>query len=545
MIIRFRGKDGMYRVTVADSDTFSDAVRQLSIQLPPHTVLKVASQANAAGEAENERWHSTLAELGVRHGDMFFVSYEKAQTSNTEGGGPSNAGAEQSEDPVDIELSRQDGKIPRQRSRLCNHGIKGMCEYCQPLEPFDEEYRLENNIKHLSFHAYLRKMRNESSLANALSEPDYTVNKNCSSGHAPWPASICSKCQPAAISLQLQRFRMVDHLEFANAEIMDRFIDYWRQTNTQRFGFLIGAYSTHTQVPLGIKAVVHAIYEPSQSDELDGIVFEADEIEVGARKAANALGLQIVGIIFTDLVDSGKKDGSVVCKRHAKSYFLSSLEAVLAARFQNRFPSRTRQSDSGYFSSKFVTCVVSGNELGEIDMACYQVSTQMQAMIRADLVVPSTNPSVLRIKGATKTRYIPDIFYKHTNEYKITVQENALPAFPVDYALVSVSHGFRDVPDQSVRNEFPIENRPSLRTQSVSQLVTKLNLNNGIDAIALLDYHLLYFLFKLEVLNAEEEKLLVDLLRAQYEDIGSPVSHELAARFAASSGVATLQMLSQ
>lgn len=542
MIVRFRGKTGMYRVEVTESDTFKSAVESLKAQLPPHSNLKIALAPNTSGEGESEQWLSSLAQLGVRHGDLFFLSYDTGEISETHAGVTTQNNP--AVDSVDALLDRQDGKIPRERSRFCNHGLKGMCEYCQPLEPYDEEYRIENNIKHLSFHSYIRKLQSESSIKNVLAEPDYTVNKNCSGGHLPWPAGICSKCQPAAISLQLQRFRMVDHLEFDNPTIMERFIEYWRQTNTQRFGILIGNYVQHDQVPLGIKAVVHAIYEPPQSDELDGISF-SEEMNEAATKAAHALNMNVVGILFTDLVDSGKRDGSVLCKRHLKSYFLSSLEVVLAARYQISNPSRTKYSDSGVFSSKFVTCVVSGNEHGEIAMSCYQVSVQTEAMVRADIVVPSTNPSVLRVREAAHQRYVPDIFYKHSNQYNITVQENAKPAFPVDYALVSVSHGFKDVSNGTLLNKFTIENRPSIRAASASQLSSQLELDSGINVANLLDFHLLYSLFDYKVLSGEDEQLLRSLLKAEQEDIASPQTQEFASRFAACPGIETLRVLAQ
>lgn len=64
------------------------------------------------------------------------------------------------EDEVDLKLRTQDGLIRRPKDSMCRHGDTGCCLHCAPLEPYDEGYLKENNIKHISFHSYLRKLTN-------------------------------------------------------------------------------------------------------------------------------------------------------------------------------------------------------------------------------------------------------------------------------------------------------------------------------------------------------------------------------------------------
>lgn len=54
---------------------------------------------------------------------------------------------------------------------------------------------------------------------------------------------------------------------FENHTVADRFLDFWRKTGNQHFGYLYGRYTEHKDIPLGIRAEVAAIYEPPQVGE--------------------------------------------------------------------------------------------------------------------------------------------------------------------------------------------------------------------------------------------------------------------------------------
>lgn len=557
-IIRFRSRDGQFRLNCEANTPFSELLNELVLtKLPPIDTsslvvkfpgpgLKTGPQYNAHEIADN-----TVEQLGLKNGDMLMLEYSKSEQpagvsiSGTVAINASSTGLSKPKEPtnrtqskLDDDLDKDSGLIPRKRGNLCRHNDKGMCEYCSPLPPWDREYQADNNIKHISFHAYVDELNSStnkeggSSYIAPLQESDFAINLRCPSGHEPWPKGICSKCQPSAITLQRQEYRMVDHVEFSNSEMVNNFIHTWRMSGLQRIGLLLGKYERYEKIPLGIKAEVHSIYEFPQIDQDDGLVLQEWEDEDKVVGLCNELGLEPVGIVFTDLSDAGKGDGSVICKRHSGSFFMSSIEVLFAVQWQIKYSNKCRWSESGKFSSKFVTCVISGNVNGEIEVNAYQASEAAEGLYKADLICPSTHPDQMFVKETTDKRYVPDIFYTKKNEYGVQVKENAKPSFPVEYLLVSLTHGFPESNDKSlfVESNFPIENRGYLgESQNLSSLYRQLetafgsNVDyNDYDKVCneLSNWHLLFYLVReTHVLNSEEVSLLLKSVATKDKDI--------------------------
>ncbi|KAI5475892.1 nuclear protein localization protein 4-like protein [Pseudohyphozyma bogoriensis] len=526
MLVRIRSRDGNFRFDLNPTDDISVLIQKIletSNTIDPATLA--LSNAPRGGENLVSGITGDLQSLGIGHGDLLFASYtalsepaaaptpppapalvtksatlsgkpvtpepappvEVAVTIPQRGG--HRPWEEVEEDAVDTYWEKKDGKIPRKKGQHgCRCGPKSMCDNCTPLEPFDANYQAEHAIKHLSFHSHLKKLHSSAPLSSQstsyvppLSDDSYQVQVPCSSGsHPSWPAGICTKCQPSAITLSRQTYRMVDHVEFARPEIIEGLLAFWRSTGTQRFGYMLGKYEPYEEVPMGIKAVVEAIHEPPQEPHADGVTvgFPWEE-QKKVEDLAKACGLQVVGMIFTDLTadDSpeAKKMGKVVAKRHANSFFLSSLEVIFSATLQRMHPNPSKFSSTGSFSSKFVTCVLSGDLDGGIAVEAYQVSDQAMAMVEADMIEASVDPGVLRVKEETKTRYIPDVFYRYKNKYNIEVKESAKPCFPVEYLLVNVTHGFPKAPNPLFVSPTPFvaENRTGFQDQTPGLVASK------------------------------------------------------------------------
>ncbi|VDK34879.1 unnamed protein product [Taenia asiatica] len=477
MIIRVQSELGTKRIEVSESDhvakLFELTAKAFNLDSSSDWQL---SKSRKGGDALRRNSRLMLKSAKFQNGDMTKDTDVKEAPL-----------APFKEDEVDKIIDAMDGKIKRPKGHLCHHPDSGVCIHCVPLEPSDPNYLslCDPPVKFMSFHAYLRKLRggqNKGKLVR-LENTRCSLRSGCTS-HPPWPAGICTQCQPNPVTLEVQPYRHVDYVQFENGEVVETFLDFWRLTGRQRIGLLLGEYApfdTAGAPPLAIKAVVAAIYEPPQEATSRSVKLTCplDQLMPPAALAtAEALGLRPVGWIFTDLT-ADSADGSVKHYRgDMDTFFMSAEECITAARLQNLHPNPSRDSPDGHFGSKFVTVVVTGGEDNEIHFEAYQVSNVAMALESAGILVPTFDaPELGYIRESTKDRYVPDVFYSTKDKYGNTVTKIGRP-LPVEYLLVDMPAAFPveqtfTFAEQSTyhippHDKFPVENREDLgQKQSV------------------------------------------------------------------------------
>ncbi|KAI8843214.1 NPL4 family-domain-containing protein [Chytriomyces cf. hyalinus JEL632] len=518
--IRLRAPTGQFRFQLEKGASLSQFHAQAAAALGlPESKFKVSEDPSG-----KKLVTSTAA---LKHGDMLHVLMSADAITDAEAAATpaakssstaSSVAASVRQAPIDDLIFKMKGTIQRERDpTFCRHGSGGMCDYCMPIEPYDPKYLEQNKIKHMSFHAYLKQAIianktppvDSSHFIPPLDEQSHLVKDPCpAKTHEKFPKGICTKCQPSAITLTAQNFRMVDHVEFESPAIVEGFIKYWRSTGAQRFGLLYGRYEPYTEkVPLGVKAVVSAIYEPPQDNAPSHLQLATpNPQESVVNGVAGALGLDLIGMIYTDLFDDGTGKGTVICKRHKDSFFLSSAEVLFSAHLQAQYPTASKYSSTGKFGSRFVTCVISGNEDNGIDISCFQISNVGVGMVRDGIVEASVDPGLLRVKASSNEQYIPEVFYKFKNEYGLMVQEAAKPTFPVEYLLVTLSHGFPQEPKPTFKSAspFPVANRNGATGEFADMRAVYSRIANTDISISLSDFHLLLHLADLHILDTAD-----------------------------------------
>ncbi|CAG9803890.1 unnamed protein product [Chironomus riparius] len=540
IIIRVQTQDGLKRINVSKNASLKELydIVYKSLNLLDYG-FSLFTDRKFSNEVRSTQ-SSTINKTNLNHGDILYYK-QMAGTSSTDPEPSSSSDSNQgiskqrhksstvAEDPVDIELSKLDGRIQRKRDeKLCRHTATNRCVHCSSLEPYDENYLKEQKIKHLSFHSYIRKMTSGVDRGKFVAFED--INCKIKSGcreHPPWPKGICSKCQPSAITLNRQIYRHVDNVMFENNEIVDEFINYWRTTSHQRLGFLYGCYETTTDVPLGIRARVVAIYEPPQESTKSSIKLLDDPNDGEVEEMATALGLRRIGWIFTDL--EAINDGKVKHLRGIDTFFLTAKECILAGHFQNLHPNVCRQSSNGYLGSKFVTICVTGDKENQIHMEGYQVSAQCMALVRDNCLVPTKDaPELGYIRESTDKQYVPDVFFKDKDQYGNEVQKMARP-LPVEYLLLDVPTSSPLVPlftFPSRQQRFPIENRLlDKHLQDYATFHNYMQIYKSRDfLLAMSDFHVLLYLYGSTCFDIKMKSQMGEILqavRAQDENLAS------------------------
>ncbi|XP_050308450.1 nuclear protein localization protein 4 homolog [Anthonomus grandis grandis] len=542
LILRVQSPEGTKRLEIVPSATtrqlFEAIVDTFNLNSFAFALYRQQNQKDEIPSGNS----STVRSLGIKHGDMVYLAPLNGAVlfkNNTSSGepmsdtaGPSTSSGSKTaavpnvsakvlataksnikEDEVDQMLSKLDGRIERKRDeKLCRHNVNSKCVHCSSLEPFDEAYLKEQNVKHLSFHSYLRKMMSGVDRGKFLALEDISCSiKSGCKDHPPWPKGICSKCQPNAITLNMQAYRHVDNVAFENTNLVEKFLNYWRATGHQRIGYLYGTYEVHSDVPLGIRANVVAIYEPPQDSSRDSIRLLPDEKEAVVNEIATALGLRPVGWIFTDLLPDDIQKGTVKHTRNVESHFLSAQECITAGYFQNKHPNPCKYASSGYFGSKHVTVCVTGDKTNQVHMEGYQVSNQCMALVKDNCLVPTKDvPELGYVRESTDKQYVPDVYYKEKDSYGNEVSRLARP-LPVEYLLVDVPAStpvtpvYTFNPDPS-KQAFPVENRfIDGHIQDFNALASYLQ-QFAFDEFyeAICDFHLLIYIATMDMLPMKD-----------------------------------------
>eukprot|EP00923_Selenidium_pygospionis_P056450 GHVN01098507.1.p1 GENE.GHVN01098507.1~~GHVN01098507.1.p1 ORF type:complete len:538 (-),score=68.80 GHVN01098507.1:2104-3717(-) len=401
----------------------------------------------------------------------------------------------------------EDGMI-REKSELCLHGPNEMCQRCLPIAPYDREYLKRKKIKHVSFGAYLMQQKSIlSTSVHVLDEERFKMKLECTK-HAPYPMGICLECRPRNITLKTQDFRMIDHVEFDSANIMNWFIQGWRESGAQQFGYLYGKYEKYAGVPLGWKAVVSLIWTPKQKGNRYKIEFE--DVPNDVSEIAGLFGLVRVGAIWTDLHNIG---GGKVEHRRGEGYFLSGAEIMFSAKEQNKNKFETDDSMTGMFGSRYVTAVVSGNKENEIDISCYQISNTGMRLVEDGLIGATERAELLYVKSSDLPS--PSIFFKEMGEGGAECLKEAKMVFPCDYLLVSLSNGFHTEKTAlfSCERLFPLHitgvDNSVMRIKEHSDMVE--NADDGLKMFS--SFGFIHALFGLDILSDEEIRMAISAIK--------------------------------
>lgn len=288
---------------------------------------------------------------------------------------------------------------------------------------------------------------------------------------------------PPSVTLRHQAYRHVDHLEMMNLSEAMQFVDYWRSKlgmMKQRVGWMYGYYREDSTYPMGIRAVMEAIYEPPQDEKAEPgkLILENDSFKSTVDRVAQSLGLECLGLVFT---------------HNERDEVLTSNEIVTLGKLQ--LEALKTPHYTGYPVSSFICCTIApckSIQGGDPIPNAFAVSDLGLALLRDKIIDEKglKDDTHIVIREEDKGEILPQILEKGVSTRK----------FDAHWLIVRINESAPIQPKPFFSSsQFPRENRivpqkPSdvsefIKSRLTSVPLTSCNLLN--------DFHLLLYLAKL------------------------------------------------
>ncbi|ORD96600.1 NPL4 [Hepatospora eriocheir] len=272
------------------------------------------------------------------------------------------------------------------------------------LDSLNIEKDDKNNNKYLSYKLY-KELLKESN----REEPEYNyIVKRCSEHSR---NEMCTRCMERTITLVPQVYRHVDYVEFDNKEVVEEFIESWKNSKRQRIGLLVGK---KIEKDKKIRGIVSAIWKIEQENYPDGVHIPKS-IEYPFKD------LEILGLIYTDL---HYKENNLFSYKIEQDCLISSFELI----FFYKMSKLIKKDD-------LINVCVTLDEESNIILKNYMISKQLVALLDADILKLCSDQTVFLNNDR-------EILYMYKNEYNYDESIKASPFVPLEYFIVTSEVGF-------------------------------------------------------------------------------------------------------
>uniref|UniRef100_A0A6G3MID8 Nuclear protein localization protein 4 homolog (Trinotate prediction) n=1 Tax=Henneguya salminicola TaxID=69463 RepID=A0A6G3MID8_HENSL len=142
-ILRVSGPDGMVRIYLCASDTFTDIFEKIEKNYKnlPSLYRLYFDPKNQIEIQNSDQKHQ------FTNGDLIYLTYNQPPNKNI------------ISYDVDTLVEKNLGIINRQKTEKCNHNDNSKCIHCDSIEIIDHEYMktIDPPPKHVSFHVFIRR----------------------------------------------------------------------------------------------------------------------------------------------------------------------------------------------------------------------------------------------------------------------------------------------------------------------------------------------------------------------------------------------------